>query len=794
MSTSARQDFFVTGGALPPGAPSYVQRPADDDLLRLVSEGKFCHVLAPRQMGKSSLMVRTAERLREQGACTAFVGLEEIGPAQEPEWYLGLLTRLQSELDLSLDLQAWWNEQGELAVVQRFVAYLREVVLTQVASPIVIFLDEIDATLDFDFRDDFYAAIRATYDARAAEPEFNRLTFVLLGAATPDELMRDKARTPFDISQPLDLGDFTSQEVEVLYRGLEQACIDIAKASFHPALFTPREAQKLLQSLEETCADKASAVFDRILHWTGGHPYLTQKLCSAMLKVSLEQWNAGEVDNQVNQVFSSKGAHPDINLQAIDRNVTADPRRGRLLLLYWRVYQFKSIADNTRSLDHNRLKLIGLVRARQNSIEIRNKIYRRVFGPDWIKKNLFDRTKKSTREKPARRIAVIPAVIALILVAVAGFWAYQQRQATTRTQDQVSIDNLRAGSADTRVTSLAGLLQIQGKEDAARSLFDALDQRDKLALFNLANPKGVGPQLITVVAALYTDLPNDIEGNDVLRAMSAPLSQLDDPAARDMSNEIEQWLQGRAQFNDGKYDQALAAYSAAVRLNSRNPGTLLDRAQAHARQNQIGPALDDLASLLKVSSSQAWKERVQRVLESDPVLYSALWDQRQNYTALAELAPAPTRAPSPTTPPPSPTPTVLTRTDTPPPPTRTSTPAAKLPTVVLRLVSPAPTATCRNPIVLRWTGTLQSYEHYQVRMRYKSGEFGTVDLMRSNKLGSPEWAPVIPDRMNIEGRERAVYGQLEWQVMVIDGRSGESTSTSDWSHFFFSQLDGQPCP
>lgn len=793
MNTEIR-GFYVAGGALPPGAPSYVKRRADDDLLRFVSEGKFCHVLAPRQMGKSSLIVRTAERVREQGACAAIVALAEIGQVQEPEWYLGLLTRLQSKLHLSLDLQAWWKERGELAVAQRFVAYLREVVLTQVASPIVIFLDEIDATLDFDFRDDFYAAIRATYDARAAESEFNRLTFVLLGAATPDELMRDKARTPFDISRPLDLGDFTSQEVAVLHRGLEQACIDMAKASFHPALFTPREAQKLLQSLEETCTDKARVVFERILHWTGGHPYLTQKLCSAMLKVSLEGWNAGEVDRQVNQVFSSKGAHSDINLQTIDRNVTADPRRGRLLLLYWKVYQFKSIADNTRSLDHNRLKLIGLVRARQNSLEVRNKIYRRVFDPDWIKKNLFDRTKKSTREKPARRIAVIPAAIALLLVAVVGFWAYQQRQATTRSQDRVHIDDLRAGSAEIRVTSLAGLFKTQGKEDAARSLFDALDQRDKLALFNLADPKGVGPQLVTVVAALYTDLPNDPEGNDVLRAMSMPLGKLDDPAARNMSDEIKQWLQGRAQFNDGKYDQAVAAYSAAVRLNNRNPGTLLDRAQAYARQKQIGLALDDLATLLMVSSSQAWQERVQRVLESDPVLYNAVWDQRENYTALAELVPAPTRSPSPTTPPPSPTPTVLTRTETPPPPTHTSTPAAKLSAVVPRLVSPAPTTTCRNPVTLRWAGALQSYEHYQIRMRYKSDEFGTVDLMTSDKLYSPEWTPLVPDSVNIGGLNRAVFGQLEWQVLMIDGRSGETVSTSGWSHFFFSQLNGVPCP
>ena len=79
-------------------------------------------------------------------------------------------------------------------------------------------------------------------------------------------------------------------------------------------------------------------------------------------------------------------------------------------------------------------------------------------------------------------------------------------------------------------------------------------------------------------------------------------------------------------------------------------------------------------------------------------------------------------------------------------------------------------------------------------MRYKSGEFGTVDLTRSSKLDSPEWTPVIPDSISIGGLDLAVFGQLEWQVMIIDGRSGEPTSTSGWFHFFFSQLNGVPCP
>lgn len=60
-------DFFVAGGTLRAQSPSYVTRPADSDLLNHLLAGEFCYVLTARQMGKSSLMVRTAQRLQEQG-------------------------------------------------------------------------------------------------------------------------------------------------------------------------------------------------------------------------------------------------------------------------------------------------------------------------------------------------------------------------------------------------------------------------------------------------------------------------------------------------------------------------------------------------------------------------------------------------------------------------------------------------------------------------------------------------------------------------------------------------------
>src|SRR5437868_12731281 len=87
--------FYVTGGTLRQDAPSYVERQADKDLYEGLTHGEFCYVLHARQMGKSSLMVHTAARLREDGVTVAHLDLTRLGQNLTVEqWYDGLLGHL----------------------------------------------------------------------------------------------------------------------------------------------------------------------------------------------------------------------------------------------------------------------------------------------------------------------------------------------------------------------------------------------------------------------------------------------------------------------------------------------------------------------------------------------------------------------------------------------------------------------------------------------------------------------------------------------------------------------------
>ncbi len=78
-SPAVGADFFVAGGTLRPTSESYVNRAADNDLHRYLQTGDFCYVLTSRQMGKSSLMMKTARRLKEEGVRTAIIDLTRVG-------------------------------------------------------------------------------------------------------------------------------------------------------------------------------------------------------------------------------------------------------------------------------------------------------------------------------------------------------------------------------------------------------------------------------------------------------------------------------------------------------------------------------------------------------------------------------------------------------------------------------------------------------------------------------------------------------------------------------------------
>ncbi|MCI0537029.1 MAG: response regulator, partial [Verrucomicrobiales bacterium] len=179
---ATQKSFFFDKGTLQPTSPSYVERQADRDLLQSLLKNEFCYVLTSRQMGKSSLMARTASKLREQGINVVALDLTAIGQNLTPEqWYDGLVIRLGRQLRIEDELDDFWATHDRLSPVQRFFTALRDVAMQQHRRPLVVFIDELDTVRSLPFcTDEFFAAIRECYNRRSEDPEFRRLSFCLL--------------------------------------------------------------------------------------------------------------------------------------------------------------------------------------------------------------------------------------------------------------------------------------------------------------------------------------------------------------------------------------------------------------------------------------------------------------------------------------------------------------------------------------------------------------------------------------------------------------------------------------
>ncbi|WP_088892455.1 AAA-like domain-containing protein [Leptolyngbya ohadii] len=360
---------YQVGGSLPADASSYVTRQADGKFYQKLIEGEFCYVLNSRQMGKSSLRVRAEERLRAEGVACATIDITSIGTAgiTPEQWYFGVIELLVNSFSLydCFDSYEWWEENKLLSPVQKFSKFLKQILLQQVTQSIVIFVDEIDSVLSLPFNiDDFFAVIRDCYNNRADQPEFRRLTFALIGVATPSDLIRDKRRTPFNIGQAIELTGFSVQEAKPLLPGLA------SRAENPPALLC------------------------EIIHWTGGQPFLTQKVCQLVMKFASPIAAGTESESIANLLQSEvidrwEAQDEPEHLKTIRNRIlqSSTQRTGRLLGLYQQVLQQGGItADDTP--EQMELRLSGLVVRREGKLQVYNPIYAAVFNLAWVSQAL----------------------------------------------------------------------------------------------------------------------------------------------------------------------------------------------------------------------------------------------------------------------------------------------------------------------------------------------------------------------------------------------------------------------
>jgi GAF domain-containing protein len=357
---------YQVGGSLPIDAPTYVVRSADRHLYKALKLAQLCYILNSRQMGKSSLRVQIMKKLQAEGFVCSAIDISVIGNFQITleQWYAGFAYLLVSGFNLldKVNIRTWWRERELLSPVQRLSEFINEVLLTAITEKIIIFIDEIDSVIDIQFDSSaFFSIIRTCYNKRADSSDYQRLNFVLLGVATPSQLIQDKNRTPFNVGQAIQLKGFQVHEAQPLLQGL-------TKRVSNP--------QTLLKE---------------VIGWTGGQPFLTQKVCKLICS-SESPIPTNEEAVYVEELVRShiienwESQDQPEHLRTIrDWILNGKQRTVELLKLYQQIlHQGQVVAVD--SPEETELLMSGLVVKQGDYLQVNNRIYELVFDERWIEK------------------------------------------------------------------------------------------------------------------------------------------------------------------------------------------------------------------------------------------------------------------------------------------------------------------------------------------------------------------------------------------------------------------------
>ena len=428
-------EFFSVGAPLHAVRAGYVRRKADDLLYETLVSGRYAHVIAPDRSGKSSLIAATAARLENNGCKVAVLDLAQIGVRDsggDPgRWYYNVAYRLLRQLRIRFDLQSWWQDKSVLSNRQRLVDFYSEVILQFVPERIVVFVDEIQSIEAVPSADQLLASVRAAHNARTTDPDFSRLSFVLLGECDPVSLMEEAELSPFNVTQQVLLNDFSREELDLF-------------------------ATELNLDHQE-----AVAALDRIFYWTRGQPYLSQKLARSIVRERVSDDVVAHIDRVATQQLAGRAAlHSEPHMSHIHRAIVNDEQRKEPLLnLYGKIRKGVEVAADLGSPLQRRLMAVGLLEIDEDgALRIRNRLYERVFTARWANENL-----------PIRWRVPAMVVASLFLLVLIPF-AYTQwlPRPYMNILTSASVDMETAGDA------YRNLRSFPGHADIADSLYQTL--------------------------------------------------------------------------------------------------------------------------------------------------------------------------------------------------------------------------------------------------------------------------------------------------------------------------------
>ena len=209
-------------GALPLHSPLYITRDTDDEFHDAIArQDSFVLVKGARQIGKTSLLARGLQRVRETEGTVLLTDFQQLTGdafASTEKLLLTLAELIAANLDLEARPHQCWTSFASPS--SNFERYLRREVLGKIKLPLVWGMDEVDRVFHYPCSNDIFGLFRSWHNARALEPEapWQHLTVVMAYATEAQLFISDLNQSPFNVGTRLSLEDFTCAQVAELNR------------------------------------------------------------------------------------------------------------------------------------------------------------------------------------------------------------------------------------------------------------------------------------------------------------------------------------------------------------------------------------------------------------------------------------------------------------------------------------------------------------------------------------------------------------------------------------------------
>ncbi|RCJ32149.1 hypothetical protein A6769_28750 [Nostoc punctiforme NIES-2108] len=208
-------------GPVPLNSHFYIERPSLERKVyrEITTSGCVIRIRSPKQMGKSSLVLRLCDFAQKLGYQTVNLNCYQFDNeclTDLNKLLRRLCWKIATGLGIDPNLKEKWNEEIGYNLSSGF--YLENYLLEQCQTPVVLVLNEVDRFFEYPhICHELFALLRSWCEEARHNPNWQKLRLVMV-YSTEDYISMDINLSPFNIGLPIRLNDFTQPQVEDLAR------------------------------------------------------------------------------------------------------------------------------------------------------------------------------------------------------------------------------------------------------------------------------------------------------------------------------------------------------------------------------------------------------------------------------------------------------------------------------------------------------------------------------------------------------------------------------------------------